>query len=227
MVRADSGSAIEDCSIEVRDLFDNTVGISDACEIPHDGNWYKIIVPLYTPGGDKTMVEQVLVWFDIDADAPAGSQLWVDDIVFDNMLAVNDILAADINGVIVNAGGTENYSFVMTVQPPADVNFTLSPPATLDFGAGFGNPVHIVFTHSNWNVKQYRNVSIDSSASGTQTVDTNASSTDPGYNAALPGSFNVKMLGRYGASYVISPNTPALALPRRRQWYRPFQWCNR
>ena len=30
MVRADSGSAIEDCSIEVRDVFGNTVGISDA-----------------------------------------------------------------------------------------------------------------------------------------------------------------------------------------------------
>ena len=80
MVRADSGSAIEDCSIEVRDLVYNTVGISDALEIPHDGNWYKIIVPLYTTGGDKTTVEQVLVWFDIDPNAPAGSQLWVDDI---------------------------------------------------------------------------------------------------------------------------------------------------
>ena len=31
MVRADSDSAIEDCSIEVRDVFGNTVGISDAC----------------------------------------------------------------------------------------------------------------------------------------------------------------------------------------------------
>ena len=70
MVRADSDSAIEDCSIEVRDVFGNTVGISDPLEIPHDGNWYKIIVPLYTVGGDKTTVEQVLVWFDIDRRRP-------------------------------------------------------------------------------------------------------------------------------------------------------------
>ena len=208
MVRADSGSSIIDSTIEVRDVFGNTVGISDACEIPHDGNWYKIIVPLYTAGGDKTTIEQVLVWFDITADAPAGSQLWIDDIKFDNVLAVNDILTADINGAIVSAGGTENYSFVMTVQPPVDVNFTLSPPTTLDFGAGFGNPVHIVFTNSNWNVKQYRNVNIASSASGTQTVDVNASSTNPDYSAALPGSFDIKMLGKYGALYVISSSTP-------------------
>jgi hypothetical protein len=208
MVRADSDSAIEDCTIEVRDVFGNTVGISDALEITHDGNWYKIIVPLYTTGGDKSTVEQVLVWFDIDVDAPAGSQLWVDDIIFDNMLAVNDILDVNVNGTFGSAGGTANYSFVMTGQPPADVDFTLTPSATLDFGAGFGNPVQIAFTPSNWNVKQYLTVNIDSSASGPQDVNTTISSTDPGYNAALPGSFNVQVLGQYGAPYVISPSTP-------------------
>ena len=106
------------------------------------------------------------------------------------------------------AGGTANYSFVMTVQPPADVDFTLTPSATLDFGAGFGSSVHIIFTPSNWNVKQYLTVNIDSSASGPQNVNTTISSTDPDYNAALPGSFNVQVLCQYCAAYVISSSTP-------------------
>ena len=118
------------------------------------------------------------------------------------MLAIDDILDVDINGSFGAAGGTASYSFVMTVQPPADVDFTLTPSATLDFGAGLGSPVQIIFTPANWNVKQYLTVNIDSSASGPQNVDTTISSADPDYNAALPGSFNVQVLCQYCAGFM-------------------------
>jgi len=211
MVRTDSTSSVSDVDIVVRDVYGYNVGESGSVSVPNDGNWYKVRVIL-NGEGDKTELEMILPFFNIESGAVSGvSQLWIDDIVLDHILAADEILQADVNGLFGKAGGTVNYLFVMTQQPPADVNFILYPPETLDFGAGYGSPVQITFTSSNWNVAQAMNINISSLAVGAQTVDVNVSSTDPNYNAALSGSLNIQVLGEYGAPYVISSDTPVWA----------------
>jgi hypothetical protein len=209
MVRADSGSSISSVDFVVRDSFGYNVGDSGSSSVPNDGQWHKITAVLNLPDGDKSEIAEILPFFNIEPNVPTGiPQLWIDKIQFEHMIAVDEILQADVNGPFGRPGETVNYSFVMTQQPPADVNFILSPPETLDFGAGLGEPVIITFTTSNWNVAQYKDIDISSSASGSQDVNTAATSIDPNYNAALPGRFTVALLGKYGAPYVISPNTP-------------------
>jgi hypothetical protein len=208
MVRRSNTSVLYDVDFVVRDVYGYSVGESGSISVPNDGNWHKIRVIL-NGEGEKTDVAYLLPFFDIEPNAPAGTgQLWVDNIQFEHTTAVDEILAVDVNGSLARAGETENYSFVMTGQPPADVNFTLYPPQTLDLGSGFGTPIHIIFTTSNWNVAQYKNIAIASAATGAQIVDVNAASTNADYNEALPGSFTVKMLGKYGAIYTISSSTP-------------------
>ncbi len=238
MVKANDTSSITMCALVARDAFGlNLNSLTTYISVPNDGNWHKIYAIL-DGTGDKTILREILPFFSIAANAPTGiPQLWIDDIKFERVLAINDIVDVDVNGPYGCADGTVKLSMVMTQQPSADVDFTIDPNVTLNFGAGFGNPVNIVFTNSNWNIRREVVVDINSSAFSIQTVAVTASSTDPNLIDVLPSNFSIPILGKYGASYVISPETPTanwdgsdntgidLANGRvESMFYVPFSW---
>jgi hypothetical protein len=205
MVRAGKNSSITGCSLTVRDASWENIGVGDAISVPNDGNWHKVIVIL-NGTGSKSAMEIVLPFFTITPGS-TGSQLWIDNITFDNMLLADDLL--DVNGVYGNAGGSTQYTFRMTEQPDVDVTFTLTPPAELNLGAGFGAPVALTFTNGNWNVWQTITVQIAPSINGTFKVNSSISSTNSYYDNAVDGGFNIQVLvSKYGAPYVISESTP-------------------
>jgi hypothetical protein len=209
MIKLPTSSAIKTCSLVVRDNWGsgNDIAKDTWVSVPNDGEWHKIIAP-FNGDGDKCVMRRVLLYYTIDANIPQATQLWIDDIGFERVLAINDIVDVDVNGPYGCAGGTVKLSMVMTRQPCADVNFTIDPNVTLNFGAGFGNPVNIVFTNSNWNIRREVVVDINSSAFSVQKVAVTASSTDPNFIDILPSNFSIPILGKYGASYVTSPETP-------------------
>ncbi|AQQ71969.1 F5/8 type C domain protein [Limihaloglobus sulfuriphilus] len=203
-------NGITGCRFIVRDSANGEVG-NDLFDVPNDGNWHKISVLLDGPGA-ITAVQRILPFFSGVASGATGTQLWIDDIKFDTVKTVNDILS--VSGAGGPVGGTANYSFVMTEQPSGDVTFTLTPAEQLDLGEGLGMPVDIVFTNADWDSPQVLSVAItDQAAPGIVDVAVSASSAVPEYDQAVDGGFTVPILGPYGAFYVISPETPFWGSP--------------
>ncbi|MEN6383960.1 MAG: discoidin domain-containing protein [Phycisphaerales bacterium] len=213
MVKTNSDSNIVAVAMSAKDSFMTPLTSKNTyIDIPRDGQWHRVI-GILDGNGDLEKVREALVFFTIEPNAPEGiSQLWIDDIKFERVLEVKELLSVDSNGpYATEGGGTEKLTFVMLQEPSADVTFTLDPNGALNLrGAGYDNPVNIVFTNSNWNIKQEIVAEVNSSAFSVGTITASVSSVDPTLDEAIASTFSTPILGQYGAAYVISPETPTV-----------------
>ena len=85
---------MDDCSFELRDSSGLTIGsggFTDFTTEEYSDYWWWVQATVTLDGpGDKTQLNQVLIWFDSDVfsrTAAAGiPQMYVDDIVFTNVI---------------------------------------------------------------------------------------------------------------------------------------------
>lgn len=150
--------------------------------------------------------------FRIGTDKLVASPGWsIDNLsIYGCATTTGGITIAPTQGLQTNeAGGTANFSVVLTAAPTANVTLTLTSSNTRE---GSVTPSVVTFTPANWNVAKTVTVtgvddSVDDGDAPYSVLVTGITSTDPSYNNLVAPSVNLVNVDNDDSALLVTPSS--------------------